>query len=51
VFDYFKQADSSSVGKFGGLGLGLAIVRNLVEIHGGIVKAESLGEEKGATSL
>ncbi|BAY37037.1 two-component hybrid sensor and regulator [Nostoc sp. NIES-2111] len=49
VFDYFRQADSSSTRKFGGLGLGLAIVRKIVEIHGGTVIAQSLGEEQGAT--
>ncbi|HEY9804730.1 MAG TPA: ATP-binding protein [Leptolyngbyaceae cyanobacterium] len=49
VFDYFRQADSSSTRKFGGLGLGLAIVRKIVEIHGGTVTAQSDGEEQGAT--
>ncbi|MBD2345835.1 hybrid sensor histidine kinase/response regulator [Anabaena subtropica] len=49
VFDYFRQADSSSTRKFGGLGLGLAIVRKIVEIHGGTVTAQSLGEEQGAS--
>ena len=49
VFDRFQQADSTTTRNYGGLGLGLAIVRHLVELHGGTVSAESAGEGLGAT--
>jgi CheY-like chemotaxis protein len=49
VFERFRQADSTSTRKYGGLGLGLAIVRHLVELHGGTVQAESAGPDRGAT--
>jgi len=49
VFDRLRQADSTSTRAHGGLGIGLAIVRHLVELHGGTVAAESAGEGKGAT--
>ena len=48
VFDRFRQAESSSTRKFGGLGLGLAIVRNLTELHGGSVVVSSPGLGRGA---
>ncbi len=51
VFDRFHQADSSSARRHGGLGLGLSLVRHLVELHGGTVYAGSDGEGRGATFI
>jgi signal transduction histidine kinase len=49
IFDRFRQADSSSTRVHGGLGLGLAIVRHIVELHGGLVSAQSDGPGQGTT--
>ena len=51
VFDYFRQENSSSTRNNGGLGLGLAIVRHLVELHGGKIQVESPGIDKGTTFI
>jgi signal transduction histidine kinase len=49
IFDRFSQADSSTTRRHGGLGLGMAIVRHFVELHGGTVQAQSAGPDQGST--
>jgi len=49
VFEPFRQAPNASTASSGGLGIGLSIVKHLVELHGGLVRAESPGQEKGTT--
>jgi len=51
VFDRFRQADGATTKSQSGLGLGLSIVRHIIELHGGVVRAESAGENKGSSFI
>jgi PAS domain S-box-containing protein len=51
VFDRFRQANAGTTREYGGLGLGLSIVKNLVELHGGSVRVKSPGENQGSTFI
>jgi len=51
VFDRFRQGDPTTTRRYGGLGLGLSIVKNLVELHGGMVRVKSPGEGQGCTFM
>jgi PAS domain S-box-containing protein len=51
VFDRFRQGDPSTTRRYGGLGLGLSIVRSLIELHGGTIRVKSPGENQGSTFI
>jgi signal transduction histidine kinase len=51
IFDRFHQADGTTTRRHGGLGLGLALVKHLIEMHGGVVRADSAGPDRGATFI